>query len=807
MILTKEEFLRDFEKKMLKLYAQDVENSTTNMQYFTLGYLLKEYISEGWAKTTSKYKKYKEKQVYYFSIEFLLGRLLSSNLLNLGIRDTVKEALGQIDINLSDIENVEVDPGLGNGGLGRLAACFMDAMASSGIPGNGNGIRYKYGLFQQKIVNGYQVELPENWLRDDNVWEVRKSDKTKRVRFYGDAWMKPMEDGTLLPVHTGYQEVLAVPYDTALVGYENKTVNTLRLWSAEVPPFDDNLQNEVNFNKLLTYKREIESISEVLYPDDTNHEGRLLRLKQEYFFVSAGLQSIFTTHKKTGMPMNEIHNYVAVHINDTHPAVAIPEFMRILMDEEGMEWEEAWHVTQNTMSYTNHTIMSEALEKWPVDMFRELLPRIYLIIEEIDRKFRESLYAKFPDNQEQVEKMAIISGGYVKMAHLCIHGTHSVNGVAKLHTELLKTQELKDFYMLYPYKFNNKTNGITHRRWLMLANPALTGLLDETIGESWKRNPQDLKLFKKFKRDAEVQGRVESIKLENKVRLAKYIKEKNNIIVDPNSIFDVHVKRLHAYKRQLLNALHIQHQYLEILNNPSFDMLPKTYIFAAKAAPGYYYAKEIIKFINALADQINNDPRVRDRIKIVFMENYGVTLAEKIIPASEVSEQISTTTKEASGTSNMKFMMNGAITLATLDGANVEILEEVGNPNIVIFGMAEKEVLDYYRNGGYVSREIYNNDERVKRVMDSLTNGTIKGINVEGTDIFRSLIDYNDEFFVLKDFDSYLKAQKKIEDLYNDRFTWNKMAIENISSSGVFSADVTVMQYASGIWDTRIIER
>ena len=807
MILTKEEFLRDFEKKMLKLYAQDVENSTTNMQYFTLGYLLKEYISEGWAKTTSKYKKYKEKQVYYFSIEFLLGRLLSSNLLNLGIRDTVKEALGQIDINLSDIENVEVDPGLGNGGLGRLAACFMDAMASSGIPGNGNGIRYKYGLFQQKIVNGYQVELPENWLRDDNVWEVRKSDKTKRVRFYGDAWMKPMEDGTLLPVHTGYQEVLAVPYDTALVGYENKTVNTLRLWSAEVPPFDDNLQNEVNFNKLLTYKREIESISEVLYPDDTNHEGRLLRLKQEYFFVSAGLQSIFTTHKKTGMPMNEIHNYVAVHINDTHPAVAIPEFMRILMDEEGLEWEEAWHVTQNTMSYTNHTIMSEALEKWPVDMFRELLPRIYLIIEEIDRKFRESLYAKFPDNQEQVEKMAIISGGYVKMAHLCIHGTHSVNGVAKLHTELLKTQELKDFYMLYPYKFNNKTNGITHRRWLMLANPALTGLLDETIGESWKRNPQDLKLFKKFKRDAEVQGRVESIKLENKVRLAKYIKEKNNIIVDPNSIFDVHVKRLHAYKRQLLNALHIQHQYLEILNNPSFDMLPKTYIFAAKAAPGYYYAKEIIKFINALADQINNDPRVRDRIKIVFMENYGVTLAEKIIPASEVSEQISTTTKEASGTSNMKFMMNGAITLATLDGANVEILEEVGNPNIVIFGMAEKEVLDYYRNDGYVSREIYTNDERVKRVMDSLTNGTIKGINVEGTDIFRSLIDYNDEFFVLKDFDSYLKAQKKIEDLYNDRFTWNKMAIENISSSGVFSADVTVMQYASGIWDTRIIER
>lgn len=581
----------------------------------------------------------------------------------------------------------------------------------------------------------------------------------------------------------------------------------MRLWSAEVPPFEDNIQGDVNFNKLLNNKREIESISEVLYPDDSSQEGRLLRLKQEYFFVSAGLQTIIAEQKSANIPMLELHNLIAIHINDTHPAVAIPELMRILVDEEGMEWDEAWHVTQNTMSYTNHTIMSEALEKWPVDIFKKLLPRIYLVIQEIDRRFREILAKKFENNQDQIEKMAIISGGYVKMAHLCIHGTHSVNGVAKLHTELLKSQELKDFYMLYPYKFNNKTNGITHRRWLMLANPELSNLLDETIGESWRRNPQDLKLFKKYKRDGEVQNRVEEIKYHNKEKLAQYIKEKNNIIVDPNSIFDVHVKRLHAYKRQLLNALHIQHQYLEILNNPNFDMLPKTYIFAAKAAPGYYYAKEIIKFINALANQINNDPRVKDRIKIVFMENYGVTLAEKIIPASEVSEQISTTTKEASGTSNMKFMMNGAITLATLDGANVEILEEVGAHNIVIFGMTEKEVLDYYRFGGYTSRDFYNSDERIKRVMNSLTDGTIKGINVEGTDIFRSLIDYNDEYFVLKDFDSYVKAQSKIEELYKDRFNWNKMSIENISSSGVFSADVTVMQYAAGIWNTRIIER
>ena len=807
MIITKEQFKKDFEKKMLKLYAQEVEDSTVHMQYFTLGYLMKEYISEGWARTTNRYTKYGEKQVYYFSIEFLLGRLLASNLLNLGIRNTVSDALKDMGLSLKEIEDVEVDPGLGNGGLGRLAACFMDSMASSGIPGNGNGIRYTYGLFQQKIVDGYQVELPENWLRDDNVWEIRKSDKAVKVRFYGDAWMKPKEDGSLEPIHTDFQEVLAVPYDTALVGYENKTVNTLRLWNAEVPNYTDDIQGELNFNKVLLNKREIESISEVLYPDDSHHDGRVLRLKQEYFFVSAGLQSIVAQHKDSGHSLSELHNYVAVHINDTHPAVAIPELMRILMDEEGMEWAEAWHITQNTMSYTNHTIMSEALEKWQIDLFKELLPRIYLIIGEIDRRFREILSSKFGEDQNQIEKMAIISGGYVRMAHLCIHGSHSVNGVAKLHTELLKSQELRDFYMLYPYKFNNKTNGITHRRWLMLANPELSNLLDETIGNSWRRNPQDLKLFKKYKRDPEIQKKVEQIKKNNKEKLAAYIKEKNGIIVDPNSIFDVHVKRLHAYKRQLLNALHILHQYHEILENPNFEMLPKTYIFAAKAAPGYYFAKEIIKFINALAEQINNDPRVKDRIKIVFLENYSVTLAEQIIPASEVSEQISTTTKEASGTSNMKFMMNGAVTLATLDGANVEILEEVGHPNIVIFGMTEKEVLNYYRNGGYNSREIYESDARVKRVLDSLTNGFIKGIQVEGQDIFKNLIDYNDEFFVLKDFDSYVAAQKKMEDLYRDRFTWNKMSIENISSSGVFSSDVTVMQYASGIWDTRIIER
>jgi starch phosphorylase len=808
MIISKAQFKKDFQKKMLSLYSQEIEDSSSSEKYFALGYLVKDYISENWAKTARKYEKYGEKQVYYFSIEFLLGRLLGSNLLNLGIRDTVKEALTEMGIDLTDIEKVEVDPGLGNGGLGRLAACFMDSMASSGIPGHGNGIRYKYGLFQQKIVGGYQIELPENWLRDANVWEVRKPDHAVKVRFYGDAWMRPEEDGELTPIHTGYQEVLAVPYDTPLVGYENKTINTLRLWSAEIDSIDAGIPaGGSSFRNVLSYKREIESISEVLYPDDSNYEGRLLRLKQEYFFVSAGIQTILKQFKELGLPLSEFGEKVAIHINDTHPAVAIPELMRILMDEEGIEWEEAWSITQATMSYTNHTIMSEALEKWPIDMMKQLLPRILLIIQEIDRRYRDSFALSADINPAVIERTAIISDGYVKMAHLCIIGSHSINGVAKLHTELLKKQELKEFYQLYPYKFNNKTNGITHRRWLMLANPELAALLDKTIGDSWRRNPQDLKLLKRYKRDDQVQSEIQRIKLANKTRLAEYIKVKNGITVDPNSIFDIQVKRLHAYKRQLLNALHILYQYIELVTNPEFDMLPRTYIFGAKAAPGYYYAKEIIKFINALGEQVNNDPRVKDKIKVVFLENYGVTLAEMIIPAAEISEQISTTTKEASGTSNMKFMMNGAITLATLDGANVEMLEEVGAPNIVIFGMSEQEVLNYYRNGGYNSRELYNSDQRIKAVLDSLVNGFIKDISTEGSDIFRSLIDYNDEFFVLKDFDSYLAAQKRLEDLYKDRFTWNKMAIENISSSGVFSADVTVKQYATGIWDTRMIER
>ncbi|PKK40269.1 Glycogen phosphorylase [Clostridiaceae bacterium JG1575] len=805
---TKEQFQEDFKRTLLRKFPVELEEASDYELYQALGSLVKEYQAQAWTKTQKRYRQYHEKQVYYFSIEFLLGRLLGSNLLNLGIRDVAKEALADLGLSLAAIEAVEVDPGLGNGGLGRLAAAFMDSMASSGIPGQGMGIRYKYGLFRQQFVNGYQVELPENWLRDGNVWEYRRADEAVTVKFYGDAWMEPQADGSLKCHHTGCEEVLAVPYDTALIGYENRTVNTLRLWAAEEPysPTSEHLKAPLDYQKSLSHKRSIEAISEALYPDDSNYEGRLLRLKQEYFFVSAGIQDIVRKYKESGAPMALFHEAAAIHINDTHPALCIPEFMRILLDEEKMEWEQAWAITQKVMSYTNHTILSEALEKWPREMMRTLLPRICLIIEAIDQFMRKELLERTKD-PTLVEEMAVLSGGQIRMAHLAILGSHSVNGVAKLHTDILIKQELKNFYGVYPYKFNNKTNGITHRRWLMLANPELSSLLDDAIGTSWRRNPQDLKLFKHYKRDAAMQERTARIKRNNKERLGRFILQRTGLTVDPQSIFDVQVKRLHAYKRQLLNALHILHLYHELLENPNLDLWPRTFIFAAKAAPAYYYAKEIIKFINSLAKTINEDPRIGGRIKVVFLENYGVSLAERIIPAAEVSEQISLTTKEASGTSNMKFMMNGAVTLATLDGANVEILREVGEPNIVIFGLNEQEVLDYHRSGGYISRDLYNSNEKIRRVLDSLINGFIPGIASEGHDLFQSLVDYNDEYFLLKDFEAYAAAQERINGYYQDAFLWNKISIENISSSGAFSSDNTVRQYASGIWETRIMER
>ena len=808
MKLDKETFKKDFKAKMLSLYAQNAENASPLQVYTVLGHLTKDYIARKWADTNNRYTRHEEKQVYYFSIEFLLGRLLGTNLLNLGILEKVKEALSEMGIEYTDAEEQEMDPGLGNGGLGRLAACFLDSMASLGVPGHGCGIRYKYGLFEQKFVDGYQIEMPENWLREGNVWEIRKPDKSVVVKFGGRIEMDEDENGNYKVKHLDYDPVLAVPYDTPVIGFNNETVNTLRLWNAETPhqDFDIVSISRGEYQRALDYKYSVEAISQVLYPDDSRFEGRLLRLKQEYFFVSAGVQSIIRRFKQMDKPLRDLPEKVAIHVNDTHPALCVPELMRILVDEEGMEWDEAWDITTKTVSYTNHTILAEALEKWPVEMFEHLLPRIYMIVNEINERFCKKLWAKYPGDWEKIRHMAIIADGYVKMAHLSIAGSHSVNGVAKLHTEILKKDELKNFYDYNPYKFNNKTNGITHRRWLMLANPRLTSFLNSTIGTNWQTMPLKLRDLRYYEDDPNVLEKIGEIKYQNKVDFSNCVNDKYGLKIDPSSLFDVQIKRLHAYKRQLLNALHILHLYHKILDNPSIDMAPRTFIFGAKAAPGYYFAKRVIKFINSMAEKINNDPIVKDRLKVLFLENYGVSVAQRIIPAADVSEQISTTTKEASGTGNMKLMMNGAITVATLDGANIEILNEVGQDNIFIFGLKEEEVFEYYRTGGYNSREIYNANPKVSRVVDDLINGFIPGTDVEGIQIYNSLIDYNDEFFVLRDFEEYVKAHEDIDTAFKDRKRWNKMSLNNTACSGEFSSDRTILEYASGIWNTRLSE-
>lgn len=809
MDFTKEQIKKDIEEKLLSLFAVEVTEATSNQMFITIGTLIREYAAKKWIETNRSYTRFHEKQVYYFSIEFLLGKLLKSNLLNMGILDTCSEALEEMGFHLDDIAKAEPEPGLGNGGLGRLAACFLDSMASLGIPGHGCGIRYKYGLFHQKFVNGNQVETPEMWLKNGNVWEVKKPEKAIVVKFNGRLEIKDIL-GTIVVQHKDYLPVLAVPYDTPILGYHNNTVNNLRLFSAEMPALEELELEKLSagdYKKMMEYKYSVESISQVLYPDDSNEEGKILRLKQEYFMVSAGLQTIMRRYKKMKLPLIDFADKIAIHINDTHPALCIPELMRILIDEEGIGWNRAWDITRATMSYTNHTILSEALERWPAHMMSVLLPRVYMIIDEINRRFCDTLLRLYPGQDEKIRKMAIIADGQVRMANLAIVGSHSVNGVAKLHTDILKEQELRDFYELYPEKFNNKTNGITHRRWLMISNPRLSSLISESIGDIWKRVPTDLINLNEHRGSAEFREKIMQIKKCNKERLAKLIFEKRKIKVDPDSIFDVQVKRLHAYKRQLLNALHILHLYHRILEEPDFDMVPRTFIFGAKAAPGYYLAKKIIKFINSIGDMINEDPRVKDRIKVVFMENYSVTLAETIIPAADVSEQISTASKEASGTGNMKFMMNGAITLATMDGANVEMYNELGEENIVIFGLRSNEVLNYYKNGGYQSIDLYHRDHRIKKVIDALVNGSIPNFDYDdGMEIYRHLITYNDHYFVLRDFDEYVRAQEKIESLYRDREKWAKMAIANIASSGQFTSDKTISQYANGIWSARIGE-
>ncbi|MBC5629349.1 glycogen/starch/alpha-glucan phosphorylase [Clostridium sp. NSJ-6] len=804
--IDKDTFKKDYENKFIKLHGKELSEGNNQQKYEALGALVKDYVANMWIETNKKYKKAGDKQVYYFSMEFLLGRLLGNCLLNLGIRDMCKEALSEMGIDLEEIEDLEQDQGLGNGGLGRLAACFLDSMASLTIAGQGCGIRYKYGFFEQKIVDGQQVEVSDNWLRGGNVWETKKADKAEIVKFGGSVKVENV-NGKLSFIHVNYEPVLAVPYDTPIVGYENNIVNTLRLWSAEPVSneFDFSSFSRGEFLKAMAYKNSVESISLVLYPDDSFYEGKMLRLKQQYFFVCAGIQSIIRHFKRCGGNIKELDEKIAIHINDTHPTLAIPELMRILVDQEELSWEEAWRITQNTISYTNHTILAEALEKWPTDMFKTILPRIYMIVEEINERYCQELWNKYTGQWDKISRMAIISDGYVKMANLAIVGSHSVNGVAKLHTEILKKREMADFYYLYPSKFNNKTNGITHRRWLLKCNPELTNLLKETIGDSFIRHPMDLDKFKNHLDDVNILSRLNQIKQNNKVKLAEEIYKTKGIKVDTNSIFDVQVKRIHGYKRQTLNCLRIMDLYNRLLENPSLDMVPRTIIFAGKAAPGYYLAKNIIELICSIADKVNNDPRVNEKLKVVMMDNYKVSLAERIIPAADLSEQISTTTKEASGTSNMKFMMNGAVTIATLDGANIEIKDEVGEDNIVIFGLNADEVLNFHKYGGYSAWDIYNNNPRVKAVIDDLVSGRYNSDKDKFNKIYANLLSYNDEFFVLKDFDAYLEAQKKIDVIYRDQAKWQRMCGVNIAHSGIFSSDRTIKEYATGIWDSKVL--
>lgn len=804
-LINKEEFKLEFRNQMDFLYKQTIEEANSEQLLNTLVTVLKCKIDNIWKESRLD----KEKEVYYFCIEFLLGRQLESNLLNLGILEDIKLILKEMGINLEDLVNAEVDPALGNGGLGRLAACFLDSMASLSISGHGYGIRYEYGLFEQKLVNGHQVEVPDNWLKEESyVWETVRPNKASIVKFGGQVDLVE-KNGKLKAIHKNYIPVMAVPYDIPIIGYKNEYINTLRLFKSDVPrkDFEPILKESKNsygsYHDALQYRYYADEISQVLYPNDSNDAGKILRLKQEYFLVSAGIQDIFRKYKKDNRDISKIYEKISIHINDTHPSLCVPELMRLLMDEEELEWDEAWDITKRVISYTNHTIMAEAMERWNIHMIKELLPRIYMIIEEINKRYIRKLSNKYGNDFDKIGKMAVISADNVNMANLSIIGSHSVNGVAKLHTEILKKEVLKNFYEDEPFKFNNKTNGIAHRRWLILSNPRLSKLINELIGESWQKDTLELKNLEKYQNDTRVLQELESIKQENKRNLSKIIAQKNEININENSIFDVQIKRLHAYKRQLMNALHILHMYHELLDNPNLNMEPRTFIFGAKAAPGYYFAKCVIKLINELAQKINNDVRVKDKLRVVFLENYGVSLAEKIIPATNVSEQISTTTKEASGTSNMKFMMNGAITIATLDGANIEIHDQIGDENMVLFGLKANQVLEYSKFGGYSSADLYSNNFYIKRVVDDLVNGFIPNIVEEGREIYNSLITYNDEFFVLRDFENYMQAQKKINDLYIDKNHWNKMALINIANSGIFSSDRTIKEYANEIWYER----
>ena len=797
MELTKEQFLQDFKDILHEEQLIKVEDATPTELFQTLARTIRKYITPMWLERRNKLVEDKQKIAYYFSIEFLPGRMLETNLLNLGILDVVKEGFDELGVDFTAVKQAEHDMALGNGGLGRLAAAFMDSLATTGYPGFGNGIRYRYGLFKQKIVNGYQVELPDDWFGSlGNVWETRKDHDVVDVKIFGNVYLQANKEGRMLPVYENSQTLRAVPYDVPQIGFGNDVVNNLRLWDIEIPE-----EYELEY-PTIEARRKVQDITAILYPDDSSYEGKELRLIQEYFMTSAGLQTIIKSYRKQGLPLEQIHEKVSVHINDTHPAVAPAEFMRLLLDDCGLEWADAWNATVKTMSYTNHTILSEALEKWDAELFKNVLPRVYQIILEIDNRYVSEMAARGIDPQV-IENTRIVKDNQVHMAHLAIIGGHSVNGVAKLHTELLKEDTLRDFYAIYPEKFNNKTNGIIQRRWLQIADEPLSNEIDRLIGNGWRTNIHKLRKLLDYKDDQYVLSEFYNVKQEAKARLAAFIKESTGVEVSTEAIFDVQVKRLHAYKRQLLNLLHILKLYWDLKDNPNKDMVPRVFIFGAKAAPGYHFAKSVIKLINEVANLVNNDESLQGKLKVVFLENYRVSLAELIIPAADVSEQISLASKEASGTSNMKFMMTGAITLATLDGANIEIKDEVGDDNIVIFGMDKDEVYDHYARHDYYSRGVYESNPVVRRVVDSFVDGTIPNVRNEGSEIYEALITHNDEYFLLEDFTSYVAAQEKIDQLYRDKEKWARMSLVNIATSDKFTSDDTIEQYAKEIWNLK----
>ena len=804
MFQSKAAFINAYLEKFQSLHGKGSDEGSSRERYEALAGLVRDVIARRWTRANREYLERDAKQVYYFSIEYLQGRILLTNLLNVDMLEVCREGLSDLGIQLEDLTEQEPEAGLGSGGLGRLASCFLDSMASLHIPGHGCGIRYRYGMFRQKIVDGYQAELPDPWLKDGNVWEFRKPDKSVTVKFCGQIREEEV-DGKRLFHHEGYRSVLAVPYDMPVAGYHNNTVNTLRLWSAEVVPLDteEGPYADCDYAKLLEYRRSVESISEILYPDDSRYEGRVLRLKQQYFMVSAALQSIVRRYKKRHGNLKDFHEKTALHINDTHPAVAVAELMRILIDEEGMLWDEAWLITTNAISYTNHTVMPEAFEKWPIDVFKELLPRIFMIVYEINERWCRELWNRYPGDWDRIRKMAVIADGFVHMANLAVVGSYSVNGVAKIHTEILKKSVLKLFYEYSPSKFNNKTNGITHRRWLMKANPDLTEIITEAIGKSWMSHATDLLKLDTYSADPVFAEKAAMVKLANKERLAAYVKKTMGQTINPHSIFDCQVKRIHSYKRQLLNVLHIMDLANQLRENPNLDITPRTFIFAGKAAPGFYQAKRTIKLINTVAAMVDEDPALREKLKVVFLENYRVSLAEIIIPAADVSEQISTASKEASGTGNMKFMMNGAVTIGTHDGANIEIRNEVGTENFVAFGLMPEEVMEFHQRGGYNSREVYEKNPRLKRVVDQLVSGQLPAGREEFREFYDGLVQNNDEFFLLEDFNDYIAAHEQIDRLYKEPSRWRQMCIRNIAHSGEFSSDNTIWEYAVGIWQVK----